>query len=183
LPTLAWWVLSRLRPQLKARPGQGEEKERSGGRVGLLYKVRSVLLAWDRCALARRLERLTARGCLVVCDRYPSAQVGAADSARLEVPAAGRAGVSLEGLEQSLYARIAPPAVVVRVAAPLDVAIVRNRERDKPGKESDAYVTSRHRHFVAPAFPGSRMIVIDTNRPRPVTALALRRALWEALGT
>jgi hypothetical protein len=184
LPNLAKTVLKRLAPGLRAkvRPAGGAGDGPS--RPGLLRAVRAVLLAWDRAALARRLARQAARGWLVVCDRYPSALVGAADSARLPLPGGeGQGGLvaCLARLEQALYRRVPPPALLVRLTAPLAVAVERNRERYKVDKESDTYVTTRHRQFAPPSFPGTPTVVLDTNEPRAVTSAALRRAVWGVL--
>jgi hypothetical protein len=182
LPNLARRLLARLAPRLKARARQGVGS--SGGEpggTGLLHALRAVLLAWDRAALARRLARQAARGWVVVCDRYPSPVVGAADSARLAPPTGGGPGAWLARLEQALYRRVPPPSLLVRLTAPLAVAVERNRERYKVDKESDVYVTNRHRSFVAPSFPGTPTVVLDTSAPRPATAAAARRALWGVL--
>jgi thymidylate kinase len=182
-PNLARRLLRRLAPGLKARHGQAAA-EGEGGRPSLLRAVAAVLLAWDRAALARRLARQAARGWVVVCDRYPSALVGATDGARLaaaDTPGRGGLLAYLARLEQALYRRVPAPTLLVRLTAPLAVAVERNRERFKIDKESEAYVTSRHRNFVAPSFPGTPTVVLDTNEPRPATAAALRRAVWGVL--
>jgi thymidylate kinase len=182
LPNLARRLARRV-PRLRARHGQAAAARGEGGRPGLLRSAAAVLLAWDRAALARRLARQAARGWVVVCDRYPSALVGAADSARLSAPADGGGGLRgyLARLEQALYRRVPAPTLMVRLTAPLGVAVERNRERYKVDKESDAYVTSRHRNYVAPSFPGTPTVVLDTNEPRPATAAALRLAVWRVL--
>jgi thymidylate kinase len=184
LPNLARRLLKRVAPGLKARHGQAAAARGEGGRPSLLRAVAAVLLAWDRAAFARRLARQAARGWLVVCDRYPSALVGATDGARLAEPGSpGQGGLRgyLARLEQALYRRVPPPTLLVRLTAPVAVAVERNRERYKLDKESDAYVTNRHRNFVAPSFPGTPTVVLDTNEPRPATAAALRRAVWDVL--
>jgi hypothetical protein len=189
LPNLAGRLLGRLVPRLRRRGAsfQPADCETNGAaRVGVLHRVRAVLLAWDRRALARRLARQAARGWIVVCDRYPSAQVGAADGARLgvrkEKEGRGSLGAWLARVENALYQQVPPPAVVIRLTVPLATAILRNRERFKVDKESDAYVTRRHRAFVAPSFPGVPTVELDTSMPQPVTARALRRVFWQALG-
>jgi O-antigen/teichoic acid export membrane protein/thymidylate kinase len=185
LPNLAGRLLGRLLPRLRPKNSHAAVEEGPPLRPGLLYGVRAVLLAWDRCALARRLARDAARGWLVVCDRYPSTLVGAADSARLPLPGGeGRCGLAacLATLEQVLYRRVPPPALILELTAPLAVAIERNRERLKAEKESDGYVTTRHRDFVPPSFPGTPTVVLDTNESRPATVAACRRAVWRALG-
>src|SRR5947209_6643873 len=143
------------------------------------------MLAWDRRALALRLRRKAANGWIVLCDRYPSAQVGAIDGAALPLPAAG-AGGRLKGylarLENRLYREIAPPDIVVRVVAPAEVAVERNRQRREPGKEkSDNYVAYNHRHVRLPSFRSAHTVELDTNRSRTETAQDLHGILWQLL--
>jgi PST family polysaccharide transporter len=185
LPTLAWKLLRRAVPRLRAQKKSAGERTAGPGKPGLLRRLGAVLLAWDRRALARRLARKAARGWLVVCDRYPTAVVGAPDSARLPTPEGGEGPgwfrAPLARLENRLYRGIHPPHIVIRLNAPLTVAIDRNKERIKAGKESDAYVTRRHRDFFVPQFANARTIELDSNRSQAETVQAVRRLLWELL--
>jgi thymidylate kinase len=156
-----------------------------GQKGGLLYRLRMVMLAWDRRALAARLHRMAASGRIVLCDRYPSAEVGTIDGAALEQPPGGVGG-GLRGylarLENRLYREIAPPDIVIRVVAPAETAVERNRQRREPGKEkSDDYVAHNHRHVRLPSFPGAHTHELNTNRPRAETVQDLRCALWQVL--
>jgi O-antigen/teichoic acid export membrane protein/thymidylate kinase len=183
LPNLGWNVLCRAVPRLRGKQHTVAERTLSR-KPGLLYSLRAVLLAWDRRALALRLSRLARRGWLIVCDRYPSAGVGAADGARLAAPEeTGQTGVGawLARLENRLYREIPQPDMILRLSAPVAVAVDRNKERQKAGKESDAYITRRHKNFVAPRFTGVRTIEVDTNKPRTETLHRLRRLVWDLL--
>src|SRR5207245_10155828 len=107
---------------------------------------------------ALRRARKGARRWIVVCDRYPSAVVAAPDGARLKAPEEEDRlpwlHASLARLENRLYMEIPLPSVVVRLNSPLGVAIDRNRQRQKPGKECDDFVARRHRAFFVPDIPG-----------------------------
>jgi PST family polysaccharide transporter len=186
VPSVAWALLRHMAPRLRAGHRPADEPRSAGGSWGLLARLKAVALAWDRRALATRLARQAARGWLVVCDRYPSAVVGAADSARLTVNEAligkGRLGARLARLEQRLYLGVPAPDLVIRLTAPLAVALRRNQARQKAGKESDPYVTRRHKEFVAPPFAGVPIVELDTDEPPAVTVRTLRGLLWERLG-
>jgi O-antigen/teichoic acid export membrane protein/thymidylate kinase len=179
LPSLAWAVLRRLAPWLRVGRTQAGSEGSGSRRPGLLFSLRAVLLAWDRRRLARRLSRLAARGWLVVCDRYPSPTVGAADSARLDA-AAALAGW-LARLENRLYRDVPSPDLVVRLSAPVAVAVARNQERRKAGKESDDYILQRHMDFIAPPFAGVQVCELPTSTSRLETVQRLRRWLWDRL--
>jgi thymidylate kinase len=179
LPNLARRLLSWARPSLHMSARQ-DGKVGSGG--GLLYRLRMVLLAWDRRALAIKLHRRAANGWIVLCDRYPSAQVGAIDGAILPVGEDGGLKGYLARLENRLYRQAPPPDIVIRVVAPAEVAVERNRLRREPGKEkSDTYVAYNHRHVRLPSFQGAHTLELSTNRSRDETVQDLRRILWQLL--
>jgi thymidylate kinase len=142
-----------------------------------------VLLAWDRLVLAVRVRRHAVAGRIVVCDRYPSAMVGAMDSARLCAPAQpdGRDRLLglLAGLENRIYRRMPAPDLVIRLTVPVEVAIERNRERVKKGKESDAYVRHRHTAAIVPAFPAAKTIEVNSDQSQAQTIREVRRIVWE----
>lgn len=191
LPNLALPLLRRAAPGQRMSRVTQSEPEAAPRTPSLLYAVRSVLLAWDRRALARKLRRQAANGALVVCDRYPTAQVGAMDSARLPAvandqqmrgsPRRERLVGRLARIEQWIYRHIPAPDLVIRLTVPVEVAIERNRERIKRGKESDAYVLHRHTSGVVPAYPSAITIELDVNQEREQTIAEARRIMWDAL--
>ncbi|HEY6073760.1 MAG TPA: hypothetical protein VIV15_10290, partial [Anaerolineales bacterium] len=159
--------------------------EKLSGFSGLVYAIRSVTLAWDRRQLLVRAARQAAAGEIVISDRYPSENIGAMDSPRLQaeqaVPA-GRLVRWLAHLEHGLYAQIPPPDILLKLNVPVEIAKIRNRDRIKPGKESDAYLESRHRQVREWSRPGTRRIhEIDTGQPLEATIQCVREAVWEAL--
>jgi thymidylate kinase len=88
----------------------------------------------------------------------------------------------LARMEHGLYAQIPPPDVVLKLSVSVETAKIRNRERIKAGKESDAYLESRHRQMRAWNRPGSRAIYeIDTEQPLESTLGCVRELIWEAL--
>jgi thymidylate kinase len=173
------WVFPRLRATAAGTGGGGAPSPPTG----LLHRLRDVLIAYDRRALAVRLRRRAADGEIVVCDRYPSPVVGALDSAVLNA-APGRFSLrdTLTRLENWLYRQVPPPDVLVHVVAPLEVALERNRLRQKSGKgEPDEYIRRIHNTAVLPSFPNARLIELDTNQPEAEARKAVRRLLWETL--
>lgn len=147
-------------------------------RPGLLYRWRAVFLALERRALAMRLHRRAANGDIVICDRYPSAIVGAMDGARLD-PADG--GL-LARWENRIYRQIPAPDLLIQLTLPVDVALERNRQRQADGKsESDAYLRHRHTNPLLPSFANTPQLELDTSRPRAETIDTARRILWRIL--
>lgn len=183
LPNLALPLLRQAAPQQRMSRVAGAPE--TPGRVSLLYAVRSVLLAWDRRALATRVRRRAAAGGLVICDRYPSPIVGAMDSARLKP--ADRPGRKsrllglLAALENRIYRQMPPPDLVIRLTVPVEVALQRNKDRIKKGKEADEYVLRRHTMAVVPTYPTAKTIEVDSNQPRSQTIQNVRQVIWEYL--
>jgi thymidylate kinase len=165
----------------------GEAPDRRRGLAALVYAVRAVAAGWDRRALLVRARRAAARGEFVVSDRYPSDNVGVMDSPRLTERPEARGVVGamvnrLARLERRLYRDIPPPDIVLRLRVSLETAQKRNRERDKPGKESDAYVESRHRQTQEWRRSGARQVFdIDTESSLDETLQCVQRTIWEAL--
>jgi thymidylate kinase len=184
-PNLVLPLLRKATPQHRMSRVQHSPGGEDAGPVSLLYALRAVLLAWDRRALAVKVRRKAAQGGIVICDRYPSVVVGAMDSARLKVPVGAGWRNKLLGflarIENHLYRLVPPPDTVIRLTVPVEVAIARNQERQKKGKEADAYVLRRHTIDTVPTFPMSRTIELDSNQPRAQTINAARQIVWESL--
>src|SRR5207248_8307152 len=87
LPNLARRSLRWGVPRLRAPEGPTPGDKPPAPPAGLLHRLRDVLAAWDRCALAVHMRRRAANGEIVVCDRYPSAVAGALDSLVPKPPA------------------------------------------------------------------------------------------------
>lgn len=170
-------------PSADANPAPDKNK----GLASLVYALRAVILAWDRRQLLVRAGRAAANGEIVICDRYPSDTIGVMDSPRLREQPAQRGIVLaifnwLARLEQQLYKQIPPPDIVLRLQVSIETAQQRNRQRFKPGKETDAYVASRHRHAREWHRSGTKYIYdIDTEQSLATTIHCVKKAIWESL--
>lgn len=157
------------------------------GLPSLIHAFRAVIVAWDRRQLLLKVRRSAANGEIVICDRYPSEAVGAMDSRRLQENPTKRGLIAaiynrLARLEDRLYRQIPPPEIVLRLKVSVETAKKRNHERIKLGKESDAYLESRHRQSQDWHMTGTKYIYdIDTERPLVETILCVKKAIWESL--
>lgn len=152
-----------------------------GRRTSLLEAVRAVSLAWDRRRLLIRARRDTARGIVVLSDRYPSAVVGAMDSPRLGEES-GAILRLLGHLEAKFYSQIPPPDAVVRLTVSLEVAKRRNRERSKSDKHSDEHLEERHVQSPPWSRPGVGLVRdVDTDGALAETLLEVKKAVWSWL--
>jgi thymidylate kinase len=170
-----------------ATNGDGPSPDRNRGVASLVYASRAVILAWERRQLLVRARRAAANGDIVICDRYPSDTVGAMDSPRLvEKPDVRGLGPDLFNrlarLERRIYQQIPPPDLVLRLRVSLETAQQRNRDRVKVGKESEAYVASRHQQAREWHRRGARRVCdVDTERPLAETIRIVKEIIWEGL--
>lgn len=186
---------NRIEGHIPATAGNGQSAAKSEEEAplkadkpaALLYAIRAVAVAWDRRALLLKARRAAARGELVICDRYPSEMIGAMDSPRLLADPNKKGLVPklynwLAAVEQRLYKQIPPPDVVVKLSVSIETAKQRNRDRIKAGKESDAYIESRHRQVRNWQRPGTKYIHdISTENSLPDTIRDAKKVIWASL--
>lgn len=155
------------------------------GVPSLLFALRATALAWDRRRLILRARRRVAEGELVLCDRYPSPVTGAMDSPRLIADASGRGIVSriynwLVRIEQTLYAQMPAPDIVLRLSVSLETA--KKRDRARNGRDGEAYLERRHQPAVAWHMPEvGYLFDIDTEHSLEKTLREAKTAIWAVL--
>lgn len=186
LPNALLPLLRRLLPtQRSTRVSLGTpvDQEAEGRDVPVLYAMRSVLLAHDRRALLRQAFARAANGEIVLCDRYPSEEPGSLDGAQLAGRVSPRGGserlAHLARLEDALYRNIPPPDLVVRLNAPLELTLERNRARTKT--EGESYVKGRYEASMRMEFPRTPVIEIATTRPLEECLAELKQQIWAFL--
>lgn len=188
LPNLLLPVLRSMLP--KYRSGYIEAEYNSSGGIEkseklypLLFALRSVLLAFDRRLVLRRAFRLASNGTIVLCDRYPSLQSGAADSPQLHHLPVDFSRYSLRRLaaklEMRFYNEIPLPDMVVLLSVPIEVAILRNNSRGK--MEPQDYVRRRHLESSKLVFGDTPVYKLNTNRPLETTILDAKKIIWNAM--
>ena len=147
----------------------------------LLFAIRALLLAIDRRALLVRACRRAASGTIVLCDRFPSDELGALDGAQLDPAAVGQGRLLrwLAEREAACYAAVQPPDLVVYLVAPLEVTLARNATRSKV--EDADYVRARYARSISLRFDRAVVRRIDTDRDIEDVQREVRRAIWETL--
>jgi thymidylate kinase len=186
LPNLLAPKLRKVLPEYRTTAAElGSVADPSGKRsLGTwLYRLRCVGLAYDRRRLLKSAERLRSQGAVVVCDRYPTAQLGFVDGAQLDERAAsGLLETRLARLEKQLYRSIPRPDLVVVCQVPLGEALRRNRSRRKQdGPEPDEFVRRRHAQFASNLPLEFRQHLIDTTLPPAEVRQVVRRLIWQTL--
>jgi thymidylate kinase len=167
-------------------PRQYEKAERREARhYSLFFTLRMVLLGYDRQRLLRRAQRLATAGTIVLTDRYPSSSTGAPDSSRFDDLALARSTSRLQRWlmekERAIYRAMPTPRIVLRLSAPLEIAIRRDAERQKRGGPNAQAVRQRREMENAAQFKNTIQIDIDTDQPLEATIRASLKAVWDNL--
>jgi thymidylate kinase len=183
VPALRSLFPSSRSTRLEAQYLYEEQSEKSRTSYPLIFGIRSVLLAYDRWSLLSWAYSQAANGTIVLCDRYPSSQIGAPDSPQLTqlTTSTNRRSIrqQLANIEARLYRQIPPPDLVIYLNTPLEVALSRNASRGK--KEPEDYVRRRHSRGSSLEFQRTVVHNIDTNQPLDKTILEAKKAIWKAL--
>jgi thymidylate kinase len=155
--------------------------------ISLLNALRALSLAYDRQQLLVRARRSAVHGEIVICDRYPSLELGAMDSRRLREDSTQDGLLAaiynwMARIEEQLYLQIPPPDIVLRLSVSTETAKRRNLERAQATKEDNVYLEERHRQRPYRPIPGTKFIYdIKTEQSLAETILNVKNTIWESL--
>jgi hypothetical protein len=147
---------------------------------GNAWALWHVLTARDRLRDYRRARRTAAAGGIVVSDRWPLPQIRLMDGPRTtwlldHEEQLGRLTLALARAERNLYARMAPPDVLVVLRLDPEVAV--SRRSDEP----EDYVRRRNTEVWSVDWSGTGAQVVDAEQPADVVLDEVRRAVWRRL--
>lgn len=136
------------------------------------------LTARDRHRLYARARRVAANGGVVVCDRFPLAELHSMDGARTAwaegLPGLTRLGAHLVRLEAHYYASFGRPDVLAVLRVDPEVAVRRKHD------EEEHYVRRRSTEVWHTAWQPP-VVVVDAGQPAAAVLADLRRLVWERL--
>jgi thymidylate kinase len=183
VPALRFFLPTYRSSRIETKHVAEEPKQNSQKVYPLISAVRSVLLAYDRRALLARAFARAANGSIVLCDRYPSLSPGSPDGPQLSQIPIPREKYPIQYrlslIEKKIYEEIPPPDLVVLLTIPVEVAIVRNRNRGKV--EPEDFVRLRHAQSSHLEFEKTHVYRINTDQPLDKTILDVKRAIWKTL--
>jgi len=137
------------------------------------------VMARVRLHLLRKALRLTRKGTIVLADRYPQIEVqGIFDGpSRLDAPGLNWFGRLLQLDEHGSFRRMSTikPDLVIKLMAPLDVALSRKPDHDPNLIASKIELTRRLQ------FGGVETVEVDTSLPLETVLLDVRRHIWNAV--
>ena len=188
IPNLLVPALRSLLPKFRSsrievQHASDEHEQKSPKVYPLISAVRAVLLAYDRKALLARAFAQAANGSILLCDRYPSLSPGSPDGPQLSQYPIDRDRYPIQfwlsRIEQRIYEEIPPPDLVVLLTVPVEVAILRNRNRGKT--EPEDFVRLRHAQSSNLEFEKSHVYKINTDQSLDKTVLDVKKAIWKVL--
>ena len=136
------------------------------------------LTARDRHRLYARARRVAANGGIVVCDRFPLAELRSMDGARTTwaegMPGLSRLGSRLVRLEARYYAAFGRPDVLAVLRVDPEVAVLRKHD------EEEHYVRRRSTEVWQTSWEPP-VVVVDAGQPAATVLADLRRTVWERI--
>jgi thymidylate kinase len=157
-------------------PTADEHGGRFPGNAWLLWQL---VTAADRRRQHRRARSLAGRGHVVVCDRFPHAQVTLMDGSRTSwVPVEGLSPLArrLVAAEQRCYAGITDPDLLLVLRVDPETAVAR-----KQGVDPADFVRPRSAEVFAADWGTTGAVVLDASRPAAEVLAEARAAVWANL--
>jgi thymidylate kinase len=144
-----------------------------------LFLIRQVVLAYDRYSLVSKLWRKSTNGNIVICDRYKSEMYGVMDSKRLIVENYSGFKRRLAIIENKYYDLMPEPDLMFYLTVPVEVAVQRNEDRIKKGKESEYFLKLRHAQNQDLSYKAKVNVKIDTNRDYLEVIGEIKELIWK----
>jgi thymidylate kinase len=153
-------------------------RERRSETATTAAKLRALAIARDRYRAYARAARTSLGGSLVICDRFPLAQLTLMDAPRIERAlegSPGRLAAAMSRLEQRYYRRLAPPDVLIVLRVDPEIAV-----RRQPSDEPD-FVRRRWREIWDVDWQAHGANVIDASRSPADVLSEIKSLLWSEL--
>lgn len=123
--------------------GAAENRPDAGFVRRLFDAVKALEVAFSRLVLTRFLTKKARRGSVVITDRWPSMDPGKMDGPRINPNEGMIEGLACR-LEMWAYRKIPAANLCIIFSVPLEIALERNAQRVKEGKETAEQVVARH---------------------------------------
>jgi len=115
--------------------------------IGFIHRLINVLraleVAFSRLVLTKYVTYRASKGSFVITDRWPTMKPGKMDGPRIN-PNEGLIEYLAFQLEMWMYGKVPTADLAIVLSVPLEVALERNVQREKRGKETSEQVIDRH---------------------------------------
>ncbi len=167
---------SRIHSELKSSIKKDNKQSKS-----LLYILRQVILSYDRYRLVKNCWNRVSVGELIICDRYKSENYDVMDSKRLNPIMYTGLKNKLAKIENYYYDQMPIPDILFYLTVSVNVAIKRNEERIKKGKETTEFIIARHQQNQNLSYKSKNTIFINTERKYDEVIKEIKKNVWHAL--
>ena len=148
----------------------------------IISALRYVILSYERFKLLKKAEKWRLKGYVVICDRFPSLQIGKMDSPRLQFEPEKKSLINiLSKIEQRYYAMSPVPDMIFNLVVPFDEAVARNEKRVKKGKESSDELKWRYKINSMLTYEAGHFETIDATLSLGAVILNLKDNIWQYL--
>ena len=174
---LAVPLFTRLFPRKPRGSSHGAVSREAPGRLyGVLLAVWSTVLALEKRSKLLAAHRGSARGLVVVADRYPQDEDPGYNDGPL-LPRLPRVPRWLRRFEAGAYAlaRTLPPDLVIKLDAPPELLAQREPDMDR------GVIRERAEALRRLGFPGAQVVRVDAAQPLPDVIRAVKGAIWSVL--
>ena len=152
---------------------------------GIIYSIKSILLAYDRLKLSNKMQKISDNGAVVISDRWPSSKIGSMDSPRIIVGDENNLKSKIINyssiLENKIYKNILLPDLIITLVVSSEIAEKRNLERVKKNKESTDYVLKRHNPVYCPDFSCINTVELNTDNDLNDTIISIKNIFWQSI--
>jgi len=174
---LAVPLFTRLVRRKPRGSSHGEVSSQAPGRLyGVLLMIWSMVLALEKRSKLRAAHRGSARGMVVVADRYPQDENPGYNDGPL-LPRLARVPRWLRRFEAGAYALAGtlPPDLVIKLDAPAETLAQREPDMDRGVIRERVDAVRRLR------FPGARVVRVDATQPLAEVLHAVKGEIWSML--
>jgi len=166
---------------VKRSEGAFGGRKKYGDSVSLLHALHYWMIAYERFQLGRRIEKQINLNRIVLSDRCPSISLGVMDSQRIGMDEKNRFIRFLGRTERVFYSRIPKPDLLIRLKAPEEVVVSRNRRRDKENKETDKEIRKRYAEYNRIQYESGKVISLDVSGELEDVLRELKDQIWSVL--
>lgn len=135
----------------------------------------AVAIARDRFIAYRNARAFATNGGLVVCDRFPLAQISLMDAPRVQRAVAGGVARRLAALEQRYYGALTAPDVLIVLRVDPEIAVARKPE------EPPEFVRARWQEIWDVDWDALPAHVVDASRSAPEVLSDVKALVWSEL--
>jgi len=143
--------------------------------------IKSIILAYERYRLAEEAWREASKGKVVILDRYKTEGIGVMDSKRLNPDIYRGIKRILALAENRLYDKMIKPHIIIHLKVPIEVALERNRLRNKKDKANDSIIVARHNINKNLSFSARSYIKLNSCEELSSVVLKVKQILWEIM--